>query len=430
MKRVLLTGSAIALSASLFAGCAASEGKPSANGAGNNNQGKAKEVTLKIFNYKVEISEQLNKLKEEYEKSHPGVKLQLETVIGSDYDTALKTKFAAADMPDIFTNGGYQQLNVWKDHLEDLSDQPWVKDAYDFAKIPMTSDGKLYGMPANLEGYGFVYNKDLFAKANITKIPATLTELEETAKKLQAAGITPFVNMFQLQTTLGRQLLNVPFAQQPNPNDFIKGLNDGTAKFEGNAIIKEGIDLLDVMVKYGNKNQLTTDYNSLIATFGSGQAAMMQSGNWTYPLITKVDPKINVGIMPMPINDDAARNDKLYVDVPLNWVVNKNSKVKTEAKEFLNWLVTSETGQRYIAKEFQFIPAFKTVKPDAAAIGPLGEGINKYLAKEQVLGWHFNKFPDGGVQEFGTILQKYVGGKINREQLYKELQDGWSKLKK
>lgn len=36
---------------------------------------------------------------------------------------------------------------------------------FPIGKVPMTDeDGKLYGMPVNLEGYGFVYNKDLFEK--------------------------------------------------------------------------------------------------------------------------------------------------------------------------------------------------------------------------------------------------------------------------
>ncbi|MBJ8193127.1 extracellular solute-binding protein, partial [Bacillus cereus] len=90
---------------------------------------------------------------------------------------------------DIFTNEGYQDRDTWLEYLEDLSDQPWVKDLDDFARKPMTVNGKIYGQPMHLEGFGFVYNKDLFKKAGITKLPQTIDELEEAAKRLKAAGL-------------------------------------------------------------------------------------------------------------------------------------------------------------------------------------------------------------------------------------------------
>jgi raffinose/stachyose/melibiose transport system substrate-binding protein len=113
--------------------------------------------TIKIYQFKVEIAEALNRLKGEYEKSHPGIKLDIQTVGGgADYGAGLKAKFASGDEPDIFNNGGYSELTTWLPNLEDLSDQPWVSDVIDVAKQPMTKDGKIYGQPMNLEGYGFV----------------------------------------------------------------------------------------------------------------------------------------------------------------------------------------------------------------------------------------------------------------------------------
>ncbi|SDE56176.1 raffinose/stachyose/melibiose transport system substrate-binding protein [Paenibacillus sp. UNCCL117] len=425
MKRMATTVAALALLASVTAGCAGGESPSSQKAEQGNGGAEKKDVTIKIFQSKVEISEALNKLKEEYEKTHPGVKLQVETVIGTDYGTALKTKFAAGEMPDIFNNEGHQQLEVWKDRVEDLSDQPWVKDVYEFAKKPMTRDGKMYGMPVNVEGYGLVYNKELFAKANITTLPKTLTELEQVSEKIQASGTTPYVNMFQLWSSLGRQFFNNPMSKQADPDAFIKSLNDGTVKFSGNPLFKDSTKLLDVIVKYGNKNQMTTDYNNLIATFGNGQAAMMQSGNWTLPLLQKINPNISVGLMPMPLNDDVALNDKLFVDVPNNWVVSKESKVKAEAKEFLNWLVTSETGKTYITKEFKFIPAFTSFEADPASVGTLGEDVSKYMKDNKVLGWQWPKYPDGVAQESASAFQKYVAGRLNQEQLLAEIQTIW-----
>ncbi|MFD0697538.1 ABC transporter substrate-binding protein [Paenibacillus sp. GCM10027628] len=425
MKRILLGSCAILLTGSVLAGCS---GKEETKSGGDAAPKPNKEVTIKIMNFKVEIVEQFNKLKDEYEKTHPGVKLQIDTLF-DDYPTGLKARFAANDMPDIFNNGGYQELDTWVEHLEDLSDQPWVKDVLDVAKEPTAKGGKVYGMPVNLEGLGFLYNKDLFAKAGITELPKTLSQLEETAKKLQAVGIAPFINNFDSWFGLGYHMFNNPMAKQPNPNEFIQGLYNGTATFTGNAVFADWTKLFDLNIKYGNSNALTTDYNNATSQFATGKAAMIQSGNWIQPIINKLNPDLKVGILPMPINDDAALNDKIFVGVPNNWVVNKDSAVKEEAKQFLNWLVTSETGKRYLTKEFGFIPAFKSIKAKPADIGSIGEDITKYIEQGKVLGWHWAKLPEGAAPEFGASMQKYIAGKINRDQMLAEFQSSWDKVK-
>ncbi|WP_239615571.1 ABC transporter substrate-binding protein [Cohnella mopanensis] len=407
-------------------------GSKEADNKGNNAEsgGTAATKTIKIFQFKVEIAEALNRLKAEYESTHPGIKLDIQTVGGgADYGAALKAKFASGEEPDIFNNGGYRDLGTWFDKLEDLSDQPWVADTVDVAKEPMTKDGKIYGQPMNLEGYGFVYNKDLFAKAGITETPTTLAQLEEAAKKLQAIGVTPFANGYQELWVLGNHTINVAFAHQKDPDAFIKGLNEGTEKIPGNATFDEWTKLVDLTLKYGNKNPLTTDYNTEMTLFANGEAAMTQQGNWTQVQIDGINPDLNIGILPMPINDNAEDNDKLYVGVPNNWVVNKNSKVKPEAKEFLNWLVTSDIGKKYIAKDFKFIPAFKSIEATSEDLGDLGAEVVKYSQEGKALSWNFNKFPDGGMNEFGNQIQAYVAGKSDKNALFDGLQKAWDSLK-
>ncbi|MFD0711408.1 ABC transporter substrate-binding protein [Paenibacillus sp. GCM10027626] len=430
MKRISKITGMLLLTSAMLAGCGGGGGNAGTEPKENGEAAAGKEVTIKIMNFKVEIAQEFTKLKEEYEKSHPGIKLQVDTMLGGDdYNTQLKARFASDEMPDIFNNEGYSQMDPWVEHLEDLSDQPWVSDVIDIAKEPTARDGKVYGMPMNLEGLAFLYNKDLFAKAGIAKLPTTLSELEEAAKKLEAAGITPFINTFDNWFGLGFHALNNPMAKQPDPNAFIKGLNDGTATFTGNAIYEDWTKLFDLMIKYGNKNALTTDYNNASTQFATGQAAITQSGNWIQPVFDKINPNLNVGVFSMPINDDAALNDNVFVGVANNWVIYKDSPVKKEAKEFLNWLATSDTGKTYLTKEFKFIPAFKSIKADPTGVGSIGAEITKYIEQGKVLGWHWAKYPDGFAQESGASMQKYVAGKINRDQLLGEFQAAWDKMK-
>ncbi|MEW9667277.1 ABC transporter substrate-binding protein [Ammoniphilus sp. 3BR4] len=427
IKKALFTASALTASLIFATACSNEDASVGKNGGSD----KGDTVVIDLFQGKVEIADQLKALTDQYTKQHPNVKFNIETVGGgADGAAALKAKFASNNAPDIFMNGGYQEAQTWKDKLEDLSDQPWVKDAYDYALEPMTMEGKIYGQPVNLEGYGFTYNKDLFKKAGITELPKTLSQLEEACQKLQAAGITPFSIGYSEWWILGIHALNIPFAHQNDPDEFIKALNSGTAKIEGNEKFNQFIKLLDLTVKYGNKNPLTTDYNTQVTQFASGQTAMIQQGNWIQPMLDKITPNMNVGILPMPLSDDAVEADKLAIGVPTNWVIHNKAPEadKKAAKDFLNWMVTSQEGKKALVEEFKYIPAFKSI--EAKGIGPLGEELVNYSKEGKTLTWEWTKFPDGVVQEFGATLQAYVGGQKSKEEAMKALDATWAKLKK
>lgn len=419
------------LSASILLATACSNSH-SISDTSNKNE-KNKEVVVSIFQEKVEITDQLKRLTNEYTKEHPNIKFTIQTIGGgADSAAALKAQFASGSPPDIFTSQGYQDAEIWKNKLEDLSDQPWVKDAYPNVLKPMTIDGKVYGQPMNLEGYGFIYNKALFKKAGITELPKTFSRLEETAKRLQSSGITPFSVGYAEWWVLANHGLNIPFGMQKNPNDFIEGLNDGTEKLKGNLQFEQYFKLLDLTVKYGNKNPLTTDYNSEVTQFANGQTAMIQQGDWIQPILDKLAPGMDIGILPIPLSNDPAVSDKLPVDVPSNWVIYKDSpKIeKKAAKDFLNWMVSSKEGKTAMVKDLKYIPAFKSIPVNESDIGPLGAELIKYSKEGKTFQWQFMKYPDGVAQEFGSELQAYIAGKVSKDATLESMDNIWAKLKR
>lgn len=392
---------------------------------------KNKKVVVSIFQGKVEIADQLKRLTDKYTKEHPNVTFTIQTVGGgADAVAALKAKFASGTAPVIFTNEGYQNAITWKNKLEDLSDQPWVKDAYPGALKPMTIDGKVYGQPVNLEGYGFIYNKALFKNAGITELPKTFLQLEETAKKLQAAGITPFSVAYAEWWILANHGLNIPFGMQKDPDAFIKGLNEGTEKFEGNQQFEQFFKLLDLTVKYG-KNPLTTDYNTELTQFSQGKTAMIQQGDWIQPMLDKLTPNMDIGILPIPLSNDSIVSDKLPVDVPSNWVIYKQASKaeKKAAKDFLNWMVSSNTGKTAMVKDFKYIPAFKSIPVNESEIGPLGDELIKYSKEGKTFPWQFMKYPLNVSLEFGSELQAYIAGKASKEDTMEAMDKSWAKFK-
>jgi raffinose/stachyose/melibiose transport system substrate-binding protein len=376
---------------------------------------KASGKSIKVFQFKVEIADAFNKMAQQYEKE-TGVHVEVETHGGGeDYGALLKAEFASGSEPEIYNNGGYTALKPYMDRAVDLSGEPWVKDVLDTAKLPTTVNGKLYGMPMNTEGYGLIYNKDLFAKAGITDAPKTLAQLTDAVKKLQAAGITPFETTNEWWS-LGIHLANVAFGNQPDPAKFIEDLKAGKTTIKDNKQFQDWVNLVDLIFNNSQKNKLTTDYATQVAEFAAGKAAMLQQGNWVQGDIDKVNAKLNLGVLPLPINDTEG---KVFVGVPNNWIVNSKSKNPDEAKKFLNWMVSSETGKTFLTKEFKFMPAEKNIPATAEQIGPIAAAIQPQATT--ALGWHWDRFADGTTQGFGAAMQEYQGSKINKTQLLEKL---------
>jgi raffinose/stachyose/melibiose transport system substrate-binding protein len=428
MKRFFLMAISLLLVVGIIVGCSS---KSSTDDKKDDPKKDDKEetVTLNFFQFKVEIAEQLQKMIDEFETEHPNIKVKLETVGGgADYGAALKAKFASGEKPDIFNNGGFKELELWKEHLADLSGEPWAEHVLPIGKVPMTdTDGKLYGMPVNLEGYGFIYNKDLFEQAGITEPPGTISELKAAAAKLKDAGITPFSAGYGEWWVIGQHLLNIGFAQQDDPVAYIAGLYDGSQKIVGNEKFAQFKEVLDTEIGFANDNPITTDYNTQVTLFASGQTAMVQQGNWTENMITEINPDINMGFLPIALNDDKATSDRLPVGVPNNWVINKNSKNIEEAKLFLDWMVSSETGKRYITEEFAFIPAFDNIEP--TGLGDLGQSILEYSKADKTIPWTWFRWPDGANKEFAAVIQEYAAGKIDYDTVLQRFQESWDNLK-
>jgi raffinose/stachyose/melibiose transport system substrate-binding protein len=426
MKKMTMVLASAALVAGLASGCGnndngANTGTNAGTNAGENTATEApkKDVTIKIFQFKVEIAEALEKLAGEYEKE-TGVKVEVETHGGGeDYSALLKAELAAGEEPEIFNSSGWAGFDPYVDRAADLTNEAWAKDLVEASKAQISRDGKLLGMPMNLEAYGFTYNKDLFAEAGITELPKTVDELAASVEKLKAAGITPFA-LTSEWWSMGIHTLNIALANHEDPAAFIADVKEGKATLKDDPTMKEWIKLVDIMFANGQDNALTTDYNTQVAEFAAGKYAIIQHGNWIQGMIDEVDPELNLGMMPVPLLGD---KPNVFTGVPNNWIVNSKSDQAEEAKKFLEWMVTSETGKRYISTDFKFVPALTSIEANAEAIGDIAGDFAAFSQSnpEQVLGWHWDHLPDGITQQWGAAMQEYLGKQISADDLLGKL---------
>lgn len=418
-----------ALLLAVASGCAGGAAGNTGNKAGGQQGGAAAgeggSVTLKLMQFKVEITDQVQAMVKDYMAQHPNVRIEAQ--VTRDYETLLKTRFASGDEPDIFATKAYTEMADWSDRLADLSNEPWMAQVAPAALPGMTVNDQKLGFPFAFEGYGFIYNKDLFAKAGIEQPPVTLSELKQVNEKLKAAGISSFSEGYKEWWILAQHLFNLPFAYDKTPEETIRKINEGQMTVSELSHMNGFFDVLDMTLQYGKgAESVGISYDQQVSDFASGKTAMMQQGVWTINSILKINPDIKMGMFAIPLTENA-EDTRMPVGVPGYYVVNKNSKHVAEAKKFLDWL--HQNGQKYLVESFLLIPAFTDLKT-TSELGPLAADLSRYVDNDKTIPWAHTLWPAGANQEFAKPLQAYVGQQMNREQALKEVQAIWDARKK
>lgn len=390
-------------------------------------------VVLDVFQFKVEFKDAFEKLAKEYEASHDGVKINITTVGGGEnYGASLKSKFASGGEPAIFNVGGPQDVKDWNSKLADLSDTKASKEALEGTLDAVTKDGKILGLPFNQEGYGILYNKEVFKKAGID--PASINsfaKLEEAAKtidsKKKELGLESVMAFPAKETWVTGLHLSSPFFAAEFDGDINKAFEAKTIDFKYNEGMKK---LLDLQNTYSVQPTVSLDYSRQVEElFSTGKVAMIQQGNWVYGSIEGIDPEFaanNVGILPMPV--EGYKEDSIPVGIPMYWAVNNNKDEATvkASKEFIDWLYTSEEGKKAVLEDFKFIPAYKGY--DTSKISdPISKEIYQYAKDGKTINWVFMGYPsDWGMNKLGADIQQYVSGKLTWEDLVKNAKTTWA----
>lgn len=390
-------------------------------------------VVLDVFQFKVEFKDAFEKLAKEYEASHDGVKINITTVGGGEnYGASLKSKFASGGEPAIFNVGGPQDVKDWNSKLADLSDTKASKEALEGTLDAVTKDGKILGLPFNQEGYGILYNKEVFKKAGID--PASINsfvKLEEAVKtidsKKKELGLESVMAFPAKETWVTGLHLSSPFFAAEFDGDINKAFEAKTIDFKYNEGMKK---LLDLQNTYSIQPTVSLDYSRQVEElFSTGKVAMIQQGNWVYGSIEGIDPEFaanNVGILPMPV--EGYKEDSIPVGIPMYWAVNNNKDEATvkASKEFIDWLYTSEEGKKAVLEDFKFIPAYKGY--DTSKISdPISKEIYQYAKDGKTINWVFMGYPsDWGMNKLGADIQQYVSGKLTWEDLVKNAKTTWA----
>ncbi|MDD3214190.1 MAG: sugar ABC transporter substrate-binding protein [Eubacteriales bacterium] len=229
--------------------------------------------------------ETLQKMVDVFEAKNPGIKVDIQLTGYNDYFTALATKMAGGNAPDVFeVNMENYLAYMLRGQCVDLTNMGIATDNYSEGTLSAVSnDGKLYAVPMSFSTCLLFYNKALFDQAGLD-YPTdawTWADAQAAAEKIKALGDDIW-----------------GYYQPITYNEFYKSiasnggslLNADYSAFTVNT--PENVAVLDAMIaRVRGDNRVMPTQEDLAGRgdwdlFEEGKLGMLITGIWAFPTLT------------------------------------------------------------------------------------------------------------------------------------------------
>lgn len=286
----------------------------------------------------------------EFNKVHPEIKIELETLPADQRNAKLQTMITTAEMPDIYQLNALHELTALSNkagYLFDMSQLEAAKNFSEDIRKGVTVDGKLAVMPTGLGFVGLAYNIPLLESVGYSKPPQTWEEFLDAGEKLKAKNVPLLVYAGKWATAIGN-VFHWTFANKGvKDKDFQSAYL--TNKVDWNKykdVLLEGYDRFNKLNKYVLTGSFTYSIEQGYQAFAKGQAAMVIGGTWASANINQQNPNFKWGFMNLPYTAD---KDNSYIyTIEDGLAINAKSKHLEETKTFMNWFFSKENFAKII----------------------------------------------------------------------------------
>lgn len=383
-----------------------------------------------------------------YEELHPGVKINLHYQPLDGIQIWLETQFMSGRGPDIINSGDFKLLGARLGMLVPLTEyyaqespyapgRGWKETFYPVVWIDQEDPiyGELWAVPFNFFTLRIFYNKELFAQAGIHEPPETWREFLEDQRRLEEAGIVPYLMSNTLTNAYAGDGLmrlcemmlqdRVPEFDVVNPDGKVDGIEQNIGIYTGGITLddpqaREVLRLLKDWSRYWVKGFNGLDRQPAKMLFANGMGAMYQDGSWeTEGILQTVDFEAGVFSAPTVTQEtspyaDGPRNDNNF---NLWFAVSKLAEERgrlPRAIDFLQYLSGPEAADT-LSKYVAFISSLRDypVPEELAAFAP-----------DTGHAWGFN--PWGVASQTGSLeaadrltslMQGYLVDEITQDEL-------------
>lgn len=335
----------------------------------------AQQTTLRVFsggqNQRPDL---MRKLFDEYQKTHPGVKIDIETggatsELQRQYlSTVLNAKDSAIDIYLIDIVNPSQYLNAgWLEPLDSYVGGANALKPY----LPVYSqanmvNGKVAAMPAFADAMFMYYRKDLLEKYKIAE-PKTWDELAAASRKIMDGEKDPNLQGLSIQgAPIEGAVCTFLLPYWSAGKDF----NDANGKMTlDKDQATKGMDMWLKLVDQGvmKKNIAEVKTPDTVNEFKAGQVAFAINWGFAWDVFKDAaDSKVKgkVGVMPLP---SVAGGKSATCVGGWQWAVSAFSKSKSEAAKLVQYM-SSPQSSKFLAVEGSLMPTIQSVYTDADVV--------------------------------------------------------------
>ncbi|MEU8377789.1 sugar ABC transporter substrate-binding protein [Streptosporangium sp. NPDC048865] len=322
----------------------------------------AGKVTLSYGVWDATQQEVMRELAAEFTRTHPDIAVDVQLTPWADYWTKLKAAASGGAAPDVFWMNGpnfqlYASNGVIRPIEERVDTSVYPKPLVDL----YTYEGKLYGLPKDMDTVGVWYNKELFDAAKV-KYPAddwTWADFKETVGKLtdEKKGVH----------AVGAQLTS--FQEYQYNTIYQAGgyviTPDGKKSGYDDPRTIEGLRFwTDLIAAKQSPDLKTMTDTAPLQLFEAGKLAMYWGGSWNVAEFTKNDyTRDKVDVAPLPRGEKQAT----IIHGVAN-VMSARTEHPAQAWEFVKFL-GSNAAADVLGKKGP-IPAYNGTQSDWVAAHP------------------------------------------------------------
>lgn len=385
---------------------------------------KTEKTQVEFFNQKAEIAAALRHAAQEYEKEHPNVEVTITTVTSNDGGASLLSKFTSKRAPTMMMLSGLPDVDFYKKYLYEMSDLPLTDKMLPQLLEAGQLNGRQLGMPFGVEGFGFLYNKEVFQKAKIDpKAIKSYSDFVQVVKELdrkkEALGLED-VFAFEGEDENVANHFFANFSASEFDDDNNKAYNARQLKWKNGRRMQQYAELIN---RYTVQPVITMNHtHSVDDLFFNGKVAMVHQGNWIVPALNKMDPDFvqkKLGLLPVFADDKKGGRNVAGT----NWVIGINKQKSTKeiqaAADFLTFLYGSKKGQKIVLEELQVIPPVKNLAPSKIE-APISRQLYQDLLADKAAPMTYKQEPYGFLRaSLAPSFQRYLAGEISWKEFEK-----------
>jgi raffinose/stachyose/melibiose transport system substrate-binding protein len=182
--------------------------------------------------------------------------------------------------------------------------------------------------------------------------------------------------------------------------------------------------VMEMLRDYGGKKVFEIDGDQATASFANGEAAMwLGQGSWFAEGILANNPDFELGVAPMPINDDP-NSTLLNLSTSTSMTVSPTSKNKEIALDFINYMLDEKDSSAFY-ESLMFNPV---IKQHTFTPFPWVDDVTKYVSEGKA--YDDPRIPSGVKTESEKIFQSFYAKDATREDVVKALDKAWQESNK